>query len=112
MFAPIAFTNSPKIISKYRKKGYDSFDSSKNAANEIVVFEPEQIHILGSNKDIQGFKDFVGQLAQQTDDLPTSNTVDLGMDIMDFLKQLTPDQRKFYNELFQNEQLTVKCRKV
>ena len=26
---------------------------------EYVVFEPEQIHILGSNNDIQGFKEFV-----------------------------------------------------
>lgn len=26
---------------------------------DIVVFEPEQIHILGSKKDIEGFKDFV-----------------------------------------------------
>ena len=24
-----------------------------------VVFEPEQIHILGSQSDIQGFKEFV-----------------------------------------------------
>jgi len=28
---------------------------------EYVVFEPEQIHILGSEKDIQGFKRFVGK---------------------------------------------------
>jgi len=26
----------------------------------LVVFEPEQIHILGSNNDIEGFKEFVG----------------------------------------------------
>ena len=29
--------------------------------NQIVVFEPEQIHILGSKQDIKGFKDFVTQ---------------------------------------------------
>ena len=28
-------------------------------ANSYVVFEPEQIHILGSKQDIEGFKDFV-----------------------------------------------------
>jgi hypothetical protein len=28
--------------------------------NVQVVFEPEQIHILGSNNDIEGFKEFVG----------------------------------------------------
>lgn len=27
--------------------------------NQIVVFEPEQIHILGSKQDIKGFKEFV-----------------------------------------------------
>ncbi|HRT03017.1 MAG TPA: hypothetical protein P5513_03660, partial [Candidatus Diapherotrites archaeon] len=29
--------------------------------DEIVVFEPEQIHILGSKQDIQGFKEFVNK---------------------------------------------------
>jgi hypothetical protein len=55
----ILFTNSPEMISKYKKLGYDSFDSSSNAANEYVVFEPEQIHILGSKQDIEGFKESV-----------------------------------------------------
>lgn len=32
---------------------------NKNLNNEITVFEPKQIHILGSNNDIQGFKKFV-----------------------------------------------------
>jgi hypothetical protein len=27
---------------------------------QIVVFEPEQIHILGSKQDVEGFKEFVG----------------------------------------------------
>ena len=53
------------------------------------------------------FKKFSGN----RDDLPSSNTVDLGMDVADFLKQLSPEQRKFYNELFQDGQLTVKCRR-
>jgi hypothetical protein len=29
--------------------------------NQIVVFEPEQIHILGSKQDIKGFKEFVNR---------------------------------------------------
>jgi hypothetical protein len=28
---------------------------------EYVVFEPEQIHILGNKQDIEGFKEFVGK---------------------------------------------------
>lgn len=62
-------------------------------------------------QDIEGFKDFVREPAQQRDSLPTSNTVDLGVDIVDFLKQLSPEERKFYNKLFQEGQFTVKCRK-
>jgi hypothetical protein len=34
---------------------------NKNLNNEITVFEPEQIHILGSKQDIEGFKKFVEQ---------------------------------------------------
>ena len=55
-------------------------------------------------------KRFTG-FSRKGDDLPTGNTVDLGVDIADFLKQLSPEQRKFYNELFQDGQLTVKCRR-
>jgi hypothetical protein len=64
-------------------------------------------------KEINTQQDLVDKLDElkKEDDLPTSNTVDLGMDITDFLKQLTPDQRKFYNKLFQEGQLTVKCRR-
>lgn len=31
----------------------------KNLNNEITVFEPEQIHILGSKQDVEGFKNWV-----------------------------------------------------
>ena len=44
-----------------KKEGYDgvlSITQSKENP-EIVVFEPEQIHILGGKQDIEGFKDFV-----------------------------------------------------
>jgi len=33
--------------------------------NQIVVFEPEQIHILGSEQDIKGFKNFVEDQPQK-----------------------------------------------
>jgi gamma-glutamyl-gamma-aminobutyrate hydrolase PuuD len=32
--------------------------------NQIVVFEPEQIHILGSKQDIEGFKNWVSSTPQ------------------------------------------------
>ena len=60
---------------KVLAKGYDTiintaFDNSKirklldklnisRMRQEIIAFEPEQIHILGSKQDIEGFKNFV-----------------------------------------------------
>lgn len=37
----------------------------KNLNNEITVFEPEQIHILGTKQDIEGFKNFVSTQPKQ-----------------------------------------------
>lgn len=42
---------------KYAKKGYDTMINK----NEIAVYGPEQIHILGSKKDIEGFKKHVNK---------------------------------------------------
>jgi hypothetical protein len=39
---------------------YGNFDSIY-AQGYLAVFEPEQIHILGSKQDIEGFKEFVGK---------------------------------------------------
>lgn len=53
----------PSHIYKYADKyGYDGvadFDGSSN--DEYSVYEPEQIHILGSKKDIEGFKEHVNK---------------------------------------------------
>jgi hypothetical protein len=51
----ISLTNRPFLYEFYKKEGYDSLLGS----DEYVVFEPEQIHILGSKQDIEGFKEFV-----------------------------------------------------
>ena len=54
------FTN-PRII-KSKKLGYDSIigvDAGQKEGGTIAIFEPEQIHILGSKQDIEGFKEFV-----------------------------------------------------
>ena len=49
-------------VSKYIGK-YDGVIGQEpdHSGTNIVVFEPEQIHILGSKKDIEGFKKFVGK---------------------------------------------------
>ncbi|MEI7451692.1 MAG: hypothetical protein WCK37_00645 [Candidatus Falkowbacteria bacterium] len=60
-----------ELYSEYLVKlGYDGIVSNGTSAfsggREFVVFEPEQIHILGSNDDIENFKKFVesAELAQ------------------------------------------------
>jgi hypothetical protein len=41
------------------KFGYDSVNNQLGNIKELLVFEPEQIHILGSEQDIEGFRRFV-----------------------------------------------------
>jgi hypothetical protein len=52
-----------KYIGNYSEQlakiGIDGLTGPRGGNTEIVVFEPEQIHILGSQKDIEGFKQFV-----------------------------------------------------
>lgn len=55
-----AYTN-PRII-KTNSKGFDSVigkDAGQKEGRTIAVFEPEQIHMLGTKKDISDFKKFV-----------------------------------------------------
>ena len=54
------FTN-PRII-KSKKLGYDSVigvDAGQKEGGTVAIFEPEQIHILGTKQDIEGFNQFV-----------------------------------------------------
>ena len=44
-------------LGKIKKDGYDGIAGG----GEKIVFEPEQIHILGNKQDIDGFKEFVTQ---------------------------------------------------
>ena len=57
------FTN-PRII-KYNNSKFDSVigkDAYQKEGITIAVFYPEQIHILGSKQDIEGFKNFTKNL--------------------------------------------------
>jgi len=52
---------APRIV-KSRNLGYDSVigvDAGQKEGKTIVIFNPEQIHILGSKQDIEGFKQYV-----------------------------------------------------
>ena len=48
-------------LDAYKKEGIDGLITKGNVrsqTNEILVMKPNQIHILGSNKDVKGFEDF------------------------------------------------------
>ena len=51
-------TRSGKGSQELIDKGYDAVTEKINNGQEYNVFEPEQIHILGSKQDIEGFKKF------------------------------------------------------
>lgn len=60
-----------KTLPYIMKKEYDidgSFSLFGQNNKQFVVFEPEQIHILGGKQDIEGFKDFVNNNNQKTED--------------------------------------------
>lgn len=45
------------------KMGYDSIMTEEGGGNTYyILFKPEQVHILGSSQDIEGFKHFVNKL--------------------------------------------------
>lgn len=71
---PLLFNvKSPKVIKRIvnsndveikkiekLQKDYDSIISNEGGRkNTIIIFEPEQIHILGSKKDMKGFRNYV-----------------------------------------------------
>jgi hypothetical protein len=49
--------NMEYAVSNLTKEGFDSH--LDNFSKEFVAFEPEQIHILGNQQDIEGFKTFM-----------------------------------------------------
>jgi hypothetical protein len=52
---------NPRIV-KNTNSSFDSVigvDAGQDKGNTIAVFSPEQIHILGSPKDIEGFKKYI-----------------------------------------------------
>ena len=60
-----------------------------------IVFEPEQIHILGSKKDIEGFKEFVGNVEDKASESGLS---------------LSTDEAAAYNSLVSNGTIPIKCK--
>lgn len=68
-----------RMVEILNQKGYDAIDeTSKEYPAQLVVFEPEQIHILGSKQDIDGFKEFTkseSPVVNINDTIPSTSTV-------------------------------------
>jgi hypothetical protein len=50
-----------KLQEKDMTEGIDAYVSTANTGTEYNIFEPDQIHILGTQKDIEGFKNYVAK---------------------------------------------------
>jgi len=48
-------------------QGYDSIKTDEPGDNSYyILFEPEQVHVLGSEQDVEGFKKFVGKVLSES----------------------------------------------
>ena len=91
-------------VKSFIQQGYDSIYlrqySETNKADDYIVFEPEQIHILGGKQDIQGFKEFV-----QKDNVNTQEGLNL-------TKSITVDETTNtvnINDILVNGTTTIKA---
>jgi hypothetical protein len=67
-------------------------------ANTYTVFEPEQIHILGSKQDIEGFKKFIGSKTQFMRTKSTKPQTRLASTIYELIPDITDAKlREIYN---------------
>ena len=89
--------------------------------NQIVVFEPEQIHILGSKQDIEGFKDYVKSATKAAINEGIFNysfakfleeeSYSIDEEHFDTLKRVkssTPEQNKVLNKVLSDHSKVIK----
>jgi hypothetical protein len=60
----------------YTDRNIDSVIADYDLYKDYIVFEPEQIHILGSKQDIERFKDFVNKGSNQNNENNTDTSTD------------------------------------
>lgn len=53
---------------------------TSDSADQVVVFEPEQIHILGTKQDIEGFKSFVKNSNKENNNIEIQLNIDFDVD--------------------------------
>jgi hypothetical protein len=90
---------SEETIMDGKKQSGDTLMYSEPDYTEYVVFEPEQIHILGSKQDIEGFKEFVNKQPKPTIDYTS----------LDVTASLDAETKAKIDYLRNNDDLTVQC---
>jgi hypothetical protein len=100
--AKTAFPNNDGVLTEYP----DLDLASRSRLEEIVVFEPEQIHILGSEKDIQGFKQFINKTTE-----PKLETAEKSKSIDEAIKTLQESKEYIEADDIQKEKLVRATRK-
>lgn len=111
---PVIINTNPEIVSKDLSiEEIDNYKTTKDGiiANvkepiglqkQYVVFEPEQIHILSSKADIEGFKEFVNAINLNSDLI--NDATELILDPSEYPEQDQRDSQesptvKYYKEL-------------
>ena len=94
------------------KIGIDGLKGKRGNNTEIVVFEPEQIHILGSKQDIEGFKKFVEEESTSNEELTDDIKEFLSTfeDNFPLFSNLTlPERIEFFKSIDKDE-IDVNCK--
>lgn len=112
---PVESVIDDGTYNKYLEEKNKNFDGIiakgfQNQVLEYIVFEPEQIHILGNKQDIEGFKDFVDkpatseEIAKESVDVMQKSIQKLEKDglVDDSRKILKPFDFNAYNEKLTN----------
>lgn len=107
-----------KIVTKetfdtlqYTETEFGTKDKYGFIGNEYVVFEPEQIHVLGGKQDTKGFQEFVGKSTQTVESYRAQEQAELSQRIPNIenykvdgkvVKSLITDENdlKIYNEIY------------
>jgi hypothetical protein len=80
-----------KLQEKDMTEGIDAYVSTANTGTEYNIFEPDQIHILGTQEDIEGFKSFVkGEIVSTSTQEVTSKP----LSTKDLLNEIEIDETK------------------
>ena len=111
-----------KILNESKGDGFIAKDLDDwGVGDNIRIFEPEQIHILGSKQDIEGFKEFVKEgdtksIVQSQEQLNKSELKSVNLQlslpfdqIVDGLEFLSPENKKDLKEAIDEGDVPLIC---